>query len=42
MFISAQNGFKEVVEVLLQNGAEVNAADEVICDEWRDITQRDK
>ena len=29
-----------MVEVLLENGAEVNAANEVICDEWRDRIQR--
>ena len=40
LHISAQEGYKEVVEVLLQNGAEVNGAIKVICDEWRDIIQR--
>ena len=40
MYISAAYGFKEVVEVLLQNGAEVNAAREVTCGEWRDMIQR--
>ena len=29
-----------MVEILLQNGAEVNAADKVICDEWTDAIQR--
>ena len=33
LFASAQEGHKEVVEVLLQNGAEVNSHHEVICDE---------
>ena len=28
-----------MVEILLQNGAEVNAACEVICDEWTDAIQ---
>ena len=40
MYVSAQHGWKEVVEVLLQNGAEVNAAREVTCGEWRDMVQR--
>ena len=31
--MSARNGHKEVVEVLLANGAEVDAAKEVISDE---------
>ena len=29
-----------MVEILLQNGAEVNAACEVMCDEWTDVIQR--
>ena len=29
-----------IVEVLLQNGAEVNAIREVSCGEWRDMIQR--
>ena len=29
-----------MVEVLLQNGAEVNAAKKVICDEWRGMIER--
>ena len=29
-----------MVEILLQNGAEVNAANKVICDEWTDMIQR--
>ena len=29
-----------MVEILLHNGAEVNAACEVICDEWIDMIQR--
>ena len=32
LFVSAYNGDKEVVEVLLHNGAAVNAARKVICD----------
>ena len=40
LHMSAQNGHKEVVEVLLQNGAEVNATRKVICDQWRDMIQR--
>ena len=40
LFASAQEGCKEVVEILLQNGAEVNAADKVTCDEWTDVIQR--
>ena len=28
-----------MVEILLQNGAEVNAACKVICDEWTDVIQ---
>ena len=40
MHVSAEYGRKEVVEVLLQNGAEVNAAREVTCGEWRDMIQR--
>ena len=40
LFVSAQEGHKEVVEVLLQNGAEVNASRKVICDEWRDMIER--
>ena len=40
MYVSAQHGWKEVVEVLLQNGAEVNAAREVTCGELRDMIQR--
>ena len=40
MYISAFYGHKEVVEILLQNGAEVNAANKVICDEWRDVLER--
>ena len=40
LYISAYNGHKEVVEVLLQNGAEVNAAEKVLYDEWRDMIQR--
>ena len=28
-----------MVEVLLQNGAEVDAPEKVICDEWRDIME---
>ena len=39
LFASAQEGRKEVVEILLQNGAEVNAANKVICDEWTDMMQ---
>ena len=35
LFTSAYNGHKEVVDILLQNGAEVNATCEVICDEWQ-------
>ena len=38
--ISAANGCKEVVEVLLQSGAEVNAAKKVIADEWRALIYR--
>ena len=40
LHVSAQEGCNEVVEILLQNGAEVNAADKVICDEWTDVIQR--
>ena len=40
LFTSACNGHKEVVGILLQNGAEVNAACEVICDEWTDMIHR--
>ena len=40
LFVSAQEGHKEVVEVLLQNGADVNAAKKVICDEWRNMIER--
>ena len=29
-----------MVEILLQNGAEVNAANKVICDEWTVMFQR--
>ena len=29
-----------MVEVLLQNGAQVNAAEKVMWDEWRDMIQR--
>ena len=29
-----------MVEILLQNGAEVNAGCEVTCDEWRDTIKR--
>ena len=29
-----------MIEILLQNGAEVNAANKVICDEWTDVVQR--
>ena len=29
-----------MVEVLLRHGAKVNAALEVICDEWRDMVER--
>ena len=29
-----------MVEILLQNGAAVNVACEVICDEWRDTIDR--
>ena len=28
-----------MVDILLQNGAEVNAACKVICDEWTDVIQ---
>ena len=38
LFVSAQNGCKKVVEVLVRNGAEVSAPCEVICDEWRDLS----
>ena len=34
------NGHKDVVEILLQNGAEVNAVNKVICDEWPDMSHR--
>lgn len=37
--MSAQEGHRELVEVLLQNGAGVNAAEKVICDEWRHVIQ---
>ena len=40
LFASAEKGWKEVVEILLQNGAEVHVACEVICDEWIDVIQR--
>ena len=40
LFASAQEGYKEVVEILLQKGAEVNAAFEVVCDEQTDVIQR--
>ena len=40
LYTSAYNGHKEVVEILLQNGAEVNAACEVICDGCTDVFQR--
>ena len=33
LYVSAQEGCKDVVEILLQNGAEVNSAWEVICNE---------
>ena len=39
LYKSAYNGHKEVVEILLQNGAEVNAANKVICDGWTDVIQ---
>ena len=29
-----------MAEILLQNGAEVNAACEVICHEWTDVIER--
>ena len=28
-----------MVEILLQNGAEVNATDKVNCDNWRDVNE---
>ena len=37
LYISAQNGHKDVVEILLRNGAEVNAAKKVIPNEWTDL-----
>ena len=40
LYVSAQNGCKEVVEILLQNRAEVNAACKVIYDEWTDVIHR--
>ena len=40
MYVSACFGFKELVEVLLQNGAEVNAPYKVTCGEWRYMIQR--
>ena len=40
LYVSAQEGLKEVVEILLQNGAEVNATCEVIYDEWTDVIHR--
>ena len=40
LYQSAFYGHKEVVEILLQNGAEVNAANKVICDEWKDGLER--
>ena len=38
LHISAKKGRKEVVEVLLRNGAEVNATDKVNVAEWRALT----
>ena len=35
MYTSAANGWNEAVEALLQSGDEVNAATEVIVEEWR-------
>ena len=40
LYVSAQEECKDVVEILLQNGAEVNAACKVIYDEWTDVIQR--
>ena len=39
LYISACNGHKEVVEVLLQNSAEVNTAAKIVSDEWSDLIQ---
>ena len=37
MYISAYNGNKELVQVLLQNCAEVNATGKVISGEWSNL-----
>lgn len=37
LHISAQHGHKEVVEVLLGNGAQMNVARKVISDQWRGV-----
>ena len=40
LYTSAFHGHKEVAEILLQNGAEVNAVNKVIYDEWTDVIHR--
>ena len=37
LHVSEENGYKEVVEILLGNGAEVNAPTKVISDEYREL-----
>ena len=40
MYIAARNGHREVAEILLGNGADVNAAMEVRAEEWRDLVSK--
>ena len=40
LYTAAHSGHKELADILLQNGAEVNAACKVIYDEWTDVIQR--